>query len=150
MVGDIDPDRPGLECYAGEKDGSNYWLYSARGERLSKTSLGELSPKAVFWTQEPTKVLVSRGRIRRYPDTEVGRIEGQMVAIADCLGDWREELITSLPGEIRVYSTTIPATTRRVCLLQDRLYRTDVAMQTMGYFYPPQLGDVPLGEGPTK
>ena len=24
--------------------------------------------------------------------------------------------------------------------MQDRLYRTDVAMQTMGYFYPPQLG----------
>jgi hypothetical protein len=23
--------------------------------------------------------------------------------------------------------------------MQDRLYRTDVAMQTMGYFYPPQL-----------
>jgi hypothetical protein len=24
--------------------------------------------------------------------------------------------------------------------MQDRLYRNDVAMQTMGYFYPPQLG----------
>jgi hypothetical protein len=28
--------------------------------------------------------------------------------------------------------------------MQDRLYRTDVAMQTMGYFYPPQLGGTPL------
>ena len=65
---------------------------------------------------------------------------GRIVAIADCLGDWREEIITSLDGEIRIYTTTQPATTRRICLMQDRLYRTDVAMQTMGYFYPPQLG----------
>jgi len=28
--------------------------------------------------------------------------------------------------------------------MQDRLHRTDVAMQTMGYFYPPQLGGTPL------
>ncbi len=27
--------------------------------------------------------------------------------------------------------------------MQDRLYRTDVAMQTMGCFYPPQLGGKP-------
>jgi hypothetical protein len=25
--------------------------------------------------------------------------------------------------------------------MQDRLYRMDVAMQTMGYFYPPQLAE---------
>jgi rhamnogalacturonan endolyase len=74
----------------------------------------------------------------------VGELQGQIVAIADCLGDWREEVITALPGEIRVYSTTVPATSRRVCLMQDRLYRTDVAMQTMDYFYPPQLGGTPL------
>jgi rhamnogalacturonan endolyase len=70
----------------------------------------------------------------------VGSIQGQIVAIADCLGDWREEIVTSLKGEIRIYTTTVPASTRRVCLMQDRMYRSDVAMQTMGYFYPPQLG----------
>jgi rhamnogalacturonan endolyase len=74
-----------------------------------------------------------------------GRVEGSIVAIADCLGDWREELIVSLPGEIRIYSTTVPATSRRVCLMQDRQYRTSVARQTMGYLYPPMLGD---GERP--
>ena len=30
--------------------------------------------------------------------------------VADVLGDWREEIITSVPGELRIYSTTIPAT----------------------------------------
>ena len=33
----------------------------------------------------------------------------------------------------------IPATSRRVCLLQERAYRTAVAMQSSGYFYPPQV-----------
>ena len=48
MVGDIDPAHPGLECYAGEaKGGTNYWLYTAGGKRLSDQSLGELAPKAV-------------------------------------------------------------------------------------------------------
>jgi len=60
--------------------------------------------------------------------------------LPDILGDWREELITGIDGEVRVYTTTIPSTSRRVCLMQDPLYRKYVAMVTMGYFYAPQLG----------
>ncbi len=140
MVGDIDPSHPGMECYAGEaKGGSNYWLYSATGERLSDASLGELSPKAVYWLDSTNKVFVVNKAMYKWPREKVGMIEGQIVAIADCLGDWREEVVTALKGEIRIYTSTVPARSRRVCLMQDRLYRTDVAMQTMGYFYPPQL-----------
>jgi rhamnogalacturonan endolyase len=149
MVGDITPDYPGMECYAGEaKGGTNYWLYTADGRRLSNQSLGELAPKAVFWLDGPTKVLVVNNRMLKYPNQEIGRLEGRIVAIADCLGDWREEIITALDGEIRIYTTTAMASSRRVCLMQDRLYRTDVAMQTMGYFYPPQLGGTPLRVAP--
>jgi rhamnogalacturonan endolyase len=141
MVGDIDPAHPGMEVYAGEaKGGTNYWLYSAEGKRLSNESLGELSPKAVFWLDGPNKVYIVGRTIYKWPREKVGEIEGRIVAIADCIGDWREELVTSVKGQLRIYTTTIPATTRKVCLMQDRLYRTDVAMQTMGYFYPPQVG----------
>ena len=148
MVGDIIPEHPGIECYAGEaKGGSNYWLYTASGRLLNHENLGTLSPHAVFWTAEPTKVFEIGGKLFKYPREELCRVEGRVVAVADCLGDWREEIITALNGEIRIYSTTIPATTRRMCLMQDRLYRTDVAMQTMGYLYPPQLGGTPLRDG---
>ena len=141
MVGDINPDEPGMECYAGEaKGGSNYWLYAASGKLLGHVDLGELSPKAIYWMEGSTKAFVVGKQIFRWPREEIGRIEGRIVAITDCLGNWREEIITALDGEIRIYTTTIPTSTRRVCLMQDRLYRTDVAMQTMGYFYPPQLG----------
>lgn len=140
MVGDIDPEHPGMECYAGEaKGGTNYWLYSADGKRLSDKSLGELAPKAIWWLDGQTKVYIVGNKIYQYPKKEIGQIEGRIVAIADCIGDWREEVITALKGEIRIYTTTAPSTSKRVCLMQDRLYRTDVAMQTMGYFYPPQV-----------
>jgi rhamnogalacturonan endolyase len=57
--------------------------------------------------------------------------------VADVLGDRREELITSVPGELRIYTTTMPATDRRVCLMQDPIYRMDVVSAAMGYFQVP-------------
>ncbi|MCF7669836.1 MAG: silent information regulator protein Sir2 [Verrucomicrobia bacterium] len=141
MIGDIHPDYAGIECYAGEKDGSNYWLYSAGGERISDESLGSLSPRAVFWTGKATKAFVVDGRLKDFDGADYGRIEGRVLAIADCVGDWREEIITSTRGEVRIYTSTTPITNRRVCLMQDRLYRTGAAMQAMGYLYPPQTSD---------
>jgi rhamnogalacturonan endolyase len=64
-------------------------------------------------------------------------IKGNVSFTADIVGDWREEIITVLPGELRIYTTTIPAKDRRVCLLQDPLYRIEVVVQTMGYQQPP-------------
>lgn len=145
MLGDLIAEHRGMEIYAGEaKGGSNYWLYTAGGKLLNHDNLGDLSPKALFWLDGPTKGYILRNQILKYPKEQISRIEGRVVGIADCLGDWREEIITALDGEIRIYTTTIPAKSKRVCLMQDRLYRTDVAMQTMGYFYPPQLGGTPL------
>ena len=58
--------------------------------------------------------------------------------VADLLGDWREELVTCVDGELRIHTTTIPAQTRRTCLMQDRLYRLYVATNSMGYNTSPQ------------
>ncbi|MBQ4622734.1 MAG: silent information regulator protein Sir2, partial [Bacteroidaceae bacterium] len=62
-----------------------------------------------------------------------GGIEGSLQLIADLYGDWREELVTSLPGELRIYTTSIPAKDRRVTLMQDGIYRSYVAHRSMGY-----------------
>ena len=40
-------------------------------------------------------------------------------------------------GELRIYSTSIPATDRRVCLMQDPIYRNDVTHRSMGYPHVP-------------
>ena len=62
-----------------------------------------------------------------------GRVEGSVRVVADVLGDWREELLVAMPGELRIYSTVIPAADRRVCLMQDPVYRMCMTMNTMGY-----------------
>ncbi|MGC8828234.1 MAG: silent information regulator protein Sir2 [Verrucomicrobiia bacterium] len=143
LLADIDPSSPGLEFYCGEKNLPDRWLYSASdGKLLAKDiNLGSLAPNPIFWDDTPFKAYISRNTIVKYTKEQYGRIEGRVIAIADILGDWREEIITSVRGELRIYSTTIPSKQRRICLMQDRLYRTDVAMEAMGYLYPPQLGD---------
>jgi hypothetical protein len=80
------------------------------------------------------------GAIRDWGGEAIQPIEGRVIAVVDCLGDHREEVITSLKGELRIYTTTISTSGRRACLMQDHQYRLGVVAQTMGYYYPAQLG----------
>ena len=67
-------------------------------------------------------------------------IKGSIMMIADISGDWREEIITSLPGEIRIYQTNIPAKDRRITLMQDPIYRSYVLERSQGYPQSPVTG----------
>ncbi|HKQ78697.1 MAG TPA: Ig-like domain-containing protein, partial [Blastocatellia bacterium] len=66
---------------------------------------------------------------------------------ADILGDWREEVIwrESNNSALRIYTTTIPTTSRFFTLMHDRQYREAIAWQNTGYNQPPHpsffLGD---------
>lgn len=142
LLADIDPDNPGMEFYIGEKEKRDRWLYSAIDGKLLSTNvdLGSLAPNPIYWDDTSFKAYINRGNIVKYKGERLGRIQGAVIALGDIAGDWREEIITSLPGELRIYSTTILSKTRKICFMQDRLYRLDVAMSAMGYLYPPQLG----------
>ncbi|MFX1572762.1 MAG: silent information regulator protein Sir2 [Promethearchaeota archaeon] len=141
LVSDIDPSYPGMECYSGEDVYPKRWLHSANGTLIAneeKFNIG-LQPKAVYWDSDPQRELVYNGRIFDF-DTNITHfegIEGYQVAWADVLGDWREEIIVSVEGELRIYTTLIPAHDRRVCLMQDPIYRLDVAHISMGYSQVP-------------
>lgn len=147
LCADIDARYPGLECYSGEtempKGKPHRWLHAASGQILAREDTCDLglSPRSVYWDSDRQRELVRGARIY---DFETGNtcfepVEGKHIAWADILGDWREEIITSLPGELRIYTTTIPAADRRPCLMQDPLYRQDVAHLAMGYAQPPML-----------
>jgi rhamnogalacturonan endolyase len=141
MAADIDPDYPGMECYAGEaKGGDQYFLYSAAGKRLSDKSLGTLAPRAAWWDADDLKEIEIGGKVMKFKGDTLLKIEGKVIFVGDIIGDWREEIITTIPGELRIYSTNIPAENRKVCLMQNRQYRLGAANSSMGYFYPPQLG----------
>lgn len=139
LCADIDPAYPGSECYSGERDFKDKrWLRNAQGKVISTKDLGGLSPRSAYWDADRQRELVVGSRIRKYGAAEpLARIEGDLVAVIDLLGDWREEILTSVPGELRIYTTTIPAEDRRACLLQDPIYRTDVALAAMGYYQVP-------------
>lgn len=144
MIGDIDPSHDGIEVYAGEQDGSQYWLYAANGTRISNKSFGTLSPLALWWDDDAQKEILVDSRLFKYPDETIGKIEGRALAVADVLGDWREEILTTLPGELRIYRSTRASAWRRPWLMEDRQYRLGVVAGSMGYYREPQLAK-PLG-----
>ncbi len=144
LCSDFDPLHLGMECYSGEsempKEKPRRWLHSAKGELLADERTWDvgLSPRAVYWDADPQRELVLGGRVLDYlGKTHTDQVQGSQIAWADVLGDWREEIITTVPGELRIYTTTIPATDRRACLMQDSIYRADVAHLAMGYPQPP-------------
>ncbi|HUT91844.1 MAG TPA: hypothetical protein VMY37_20285 [Thermoguttaceae bacterium] len=141
MCADILAEYPGQECYAGEaKGGDQAWMYTAQGKRIGNENIGSLAPATLWWDADPQKEIILKGKLMKFQGETLlappGADRPQMVA--DLLGDWREELVTAVDGELRIYTTTIPAQTRRTCLMQDRLYRLYVATNSMGYNTSPQ------------
>ena len=143
ICADLDPTSPGLECYAADADGhkltDNRWMFAADGTPLTCPTTYGFGQTAVYWDADLQKEIV-RGKLFDHDGGVLdGQVEGSVRLLADVLGDWREEIITSVAGELRIYATTIPATDRRVCLMQDRVHRMDVAMNPMGYSQVPML-----------
>ena len=129
LVGDIDPAHPGMECW-GDK-----FFFSSKGQIIE----GLVPPQneLVWWDADLLRELHNRGTISKWKGATLGSAQGNVQHVADILGDWREEIVTFTGGELRIYSTTIPAADRRVCLMQDTLYRNDVTHRAMGYTHVP-------------
>jgi hypothetical protein len=153
MVADVDPSRPGLESLAAEDSkghnsmrivgNSNRYMFDAGGRLFARDADVPLLNQTenddwVWWDAgllrqhlvEPEGV---GPVIEKYGFGEVQRgFRGTVIATGDFSGDWREEIITVLPGELRIYSTTISALDRRVTLLEDNTYRQVITCRTMG------------------
>jgi rhamnogalacturonan endolyase len=147
MCSDIDARFPGCECYSADTDETKKYAWSrlrtCRGEVISEENLGGFGALVAHWDADVQREILFGHRIVNYGEAQ-GRtlepsVEGRVIAVVDLMGDWREEIITSLPGELRIYTTTIPAVDRRTCLMQDPIYRMDVAHGTMGYHKVPML-----------
>ncbi|MBN1845690.1 MAG: hypothetical protein JW810_08415 [Sedimentisphaerales bacterium] len=147
MGADVLAGHPGMEVFAGERDLAQRWLYSARGRLIEFRDKGTITPRALWWDADEQKEVIADRAIGDWGGPTIQPLEGRLLAVMDCLGDYREEAVTGLKGELRIYSTTIGTADRRVCLMQDRQYRLGVAAQTMGYYYPAQLGLAPADGG---
>ena len=139
MAADVLAEHPGMEVLAGERDYPKRWLYSASGELIEADGERPLTPRPLWWDADPQKEVIFGGAIQKWNGPSIQPIDGRVIVVMDCLGDHREEVVTSVPGEMRIYTTTIPTHERRPCLLEDHQYRLGVVAQTMGYYYPAQL-----------
>ncbi|MBM4087759.1 MAG: silent information regulator protein Sir2, partial [Planctomycetes bacterium] len=106
MCADVDPRHPGLECHAKDIDAerkfAQAWTFSAAGEMLTKNERRSMS-RTLFWDADLQKEQIRGSAIVKFLGGEYpGRIEGSVIAFADLLGDWREEIITSVAGELRI------------------------------------------------
>lgn len=143
MVADITSSMPGLECFASEdrKGGSNdKYLLSANGTYVQVNGEIPGCRNWAWWDADKIRETFISGQhksqsniIKWKGETLTHNIEGSILMIGDLYGDWREEIVTSLPGEIRIYSTNIPAKDRRTCLMQDPIYRSYICQRSMGY-----------------
>ena len=153
MVADFDPAHPGLECFASEdrKGGStDKYLLSADGKKLNQSNDEVPGCRNWAWWDGDLLRETFKGDDNRWGasssshgrkqsiwkwqgETLTEGIEGDILLIADLDGDWREEIVTGLNGELRIYRTNHPARDRRVSLMQDPLYRSYVAHRSMGY-----------------
>ena len=129
LVGDIDARYPGMEAW-GDR-----FFFTAKGEKIP----GPVPPQneLVWWDGDLLRETLSRGTIAKWQGGTLGTIEGSVQHVADLYGDWREEIVTFTAGELRIYSTQIPANDRRVTLMQDPVYRHDVTHRSMGYPHVP-------------
>lgn len=129
LAADIDPAHPGMEVWADK------FFYTAKGQPI--TDPVPPQSEVVWWDADPLREIHSRGVISKWKGATLGATHGAVQHVADIVGDWREEIVTFAEGELRIYVTSIPAVDRRVCLMQDRLYRNDVTHRSMGYPHVP-------------
>ncbi|WP_062209369.1 rhamnogalacturonan lyase [Streptomyces sp. NBRC 109706] len=146
MVGDIDPDVPGLETWASNGVG----LWSAAGEQLGTEIPG--TNMSIRFAAEPTTQLVNgaldetptvddwtRGRLLTAEGTRTNNhTKGNPSLVADVLGDWREELLvrTEDSSAMRIYLSTEVTGHKLYTLMHDPQYRVEVARQQTTYNQP--------------
>ncbi len=156
---DVDPRYRGYEMWASGNTGGMYTAQQStpnavlgpRGVQIAATRpsinfgvwwdgdlLRELLDGAVIskwnWLAGNTTNLLSDSGIASNNGTKA-----TPALSADILGDWREEVIwrESDNAALRIYTTTIPTTSRFYTLMHDRQYREAIAWQNTGYNQPP-------------
>ena len=159
LTADIDPNFYGMEVWSTGSNG----LYSCTGKRISTNK--PAANMAIWWDGDLSRELLDKfyidkwtgnGTIRLFDGKGKGLTwcngsKGKPCLLADIFGDWREEVIwpSEDGSKLRIYSTPIPTSIRLDCLMQDPIYRMNVAIQNAGNNQTPHTGFY-LGTGKTK
>ena len=147
---DIDPRYRGYEMW-----GSRGGLMSATGVQISSSHPSQQN-FCVWWDADTLRETLDGTTVYKWNWTNAannsilspaGLSSNNSTKSTPCLsgdlfGDWREEIIwrTSDNLNLRIYTTTTPATNRLYTLMHDPQYRCAIAWQNTGYNQPPHPG----------
>jgi rhamnogalacturonan endolyase len=152
VAADINPDKPGAEFWGTPAGVLDVNGRPAGGPTPSSTNF------VIWWDGDLTRELLDGNTISKAGGGTLLNASGASsnngskstpALTADIFGDWREEVIFRAgTGELRIYTTTSPTTTRIHTLMHDPIYRLAVAWQNVAYNQPPHTSFY-LGNGMT-
>lgn len=131
VIGDFDPQRPGLEIWCRSRYSENQkpFIFDAQGKLIDKYEMSKVAPPdwtvkgvevifAIDWTGEPQQLAVAK---ERHESGDIGifaPVSGQFLYrfpeqadrlyVADVSGDWREEIIVLRGNQLNIYSNSAP------------------------------------------
>jgi hypothetical protein len=148
VAADIYAGNPGPEIWVAG-GGVPSGIYNSAGVRVNNqpSSVNFL----VWWDADPVRELLNSNTINKYNPagdtrlltasnaTSINGTKSTPNLSGDFFGDWREEVMwrSSDNTELRIYTTTTPATSRMYTLMHDPQYRVAVAWQNTAYNQPP-------------
>ncbi|GAA4812574.1 hypothetical protein [Streptomyces ziwulingensis] len=161
LVGDIDPDAPGMEAW------SFSGLHNAASDELlvKDTSKAPWPGMGLWWDGDTSMELLNDGKIEKWnPDSPTGTTGVPRVLtawkygakgfgnantpalVADLFGDWREEAVYTNAdnNELLVFTTNQATDTRLYTLAHNPAYRNDMTVK--GYLQSHEV-DYYLGSG---
>ncbi|MBN1578340.1 MAG: hypothetical protein JW913_17395 [Chitinispirillaceae bacterium] len=145
---DVTASHAGMECWGGTNG-----LRSCKNE-----SAGQAPGSANFlcwWDGDLLRELLDGNRVSKYGGgtlltasgcSSINGTKSTPVLSADLYGDWREEVIFSCGGSLKIFTTTIPTRHKLYTLMHDRQYRSAIAWQNVAYNQPPHPGYF-IGDG---
>jgi fibronectin-binding autotransporter adhesin len=164
-VGDIDPQHKGMELWSYAHSGllnckgeqiapafphpalSIWWDGDLQRENLDAAGKEGYNPIINKWDYNSN----SEGRLfSLYNEGGAYSTQcpysGRVPLYADIMGDWREEVVltSSDSTELRIFSTSTPASRRLYCLMQNPEYRNCINLKA---YLPSNEVDYYLGEG---
>jgi rhamnogalacturonan endolyase len=150
MAADIDPRYSGAEYWVA--GGGISGLFDNSGNVISTVQPNSCN-FGVWWDADNLRELLNSNVISKWDYTNsvtngiltaTGCVSNNSTKSTPCLsgdifGDWREEVIwrTSDNSQLRIFTTTIPATNRFYTFLHDTQYRVALAWQNVAYNQPP-------------
>ncbi len=144
-----------MACKAadGTVDGTGKVIGNAQADWVGKSGPRE-GRVGIWWDADPLRELLNGVTVtkwdwensreaplfdaRHHGCRSINDSKSNPCLCADIFGEWREEIVAaSRDGKgLRIFTTPIPATVRRVTLMHDPVYRLGIAWQNTGYNQP--------------